>query len=436
MLAQSTGDADAVPARSPAPNRWLTVCGLVLIVACEYKFRLRADDKAVSGDPDLFVLLEIAAFAVVGGALFLAFRPPPRLRSAHWVTLALYGYTAVLAVSAVYSPYLEMALVRACQMVIVLALARSLARHGTRATLHHFAHHYAVLVTASVVFGVLVPFPRLDSQPNRFTWLYVHPVVAGQFLAIAVVVLVAYVLGHRVNRPGPRWPVGVYLGLLAVCLAGLVGTNTRGAALGAMVGACAALWFRWRGTRRVEVTAVLTVATVALATLAWPAIREFFVRGESAEQLASLNSRTELWGYAFEAFFERPLYGYGLSATRGLFLDEMGLGGAHNAVVNLLVNNGVVGVVAWLALLAGLVVTTMRSGRTVPEPRLDRTIILAVLLAMLTDSIFVEALGAPSNVACIWLFVLVAWSDVLRSGSAGQASHPSSGGVRWPGRRS
>lgn len=400
------------------PHRWLAGCVLALIVACEYVFRLRDPASAVAGNPDLFVLLEIATFAVVAGLLFVRFRPAPALGSAHWVTIAAYAYTAVLALSAVYSPYLEMAMVRAWQMVIILALTRSMALHGTRQTMHTAVHWFAALISGSVVFGAIVPIARPEHE--RFSWLYIHPVEAGQMLAIAVVVLVAYATKSLVPRVGPRWPRAVYLGLLAICVAGLVGTNTRGAVLGAATGTVAVLWIRFLGLRKLETVVAGVVGVLAFALTASPAIKAFFVRGGSLEQLATLNSRTELWGYAFQAFAERPLYGYGLSASRGLFLDEIGLGGAHNAVVNLLVNSGVIGLFGWIALVAGIFVNAARvRGADVVQAvdyRLDRGIILGVMVMLLSDSVFTEALGAPANAAAIWLLMLAAWSGMLRYG--------------------
>ena len=391
---------------------WPVWCALTLIAASEYKFRVRADDQSVSGSPDVFVLLEIAAYAVVASLLFLRFRPTSQVRRADWITCAVYAYTAVLVLSALYSPYGVLAIVRACQVVVLLALTRSIARHCTLEAMHRIAHWFAVLVGASVVFGVVVPFPRLPSQPDRFTWLHLHPVDAGQFLAIAVVILAGYVFGFRIERAGPRWPLPVYVVLLAVCAAGLIGTNTRGAALGAIVGCLAITWLRWRGRTRWEIAVAVPVALATAWLAAGPLIESFFARGESAERLASLNSRTDLWAYAFEAFLERPLYGHGLTASQGLFLDKIGLGGGHNGLVNLLVDTGLLGAVAWLVLLGCVFggAVALRGRR--PEPRMDRILVLAILVSMVANSMFTESLGAPATVACAWLFLLAAWTSM------------------------
>ncbi|MQA07260.1 MAG: hypothetical protein GEU98_01690 [Pseudonocardiaceae bacterium] len=401
-----TGAADRTGNRS---LRWPLVCTLALIIASEYKLRVRADDQTVSGDADPFILIEIGVYALVAAFLFLRFRPTFRTRRADWVTYLGYAYAAVLIGAALYSPYHAVALVRAAQVCVVFALSRAIARHAPRESLHRIAHGFVVLVAGSVVFGFLVPFPRLESQPDRFTWLYLHPVVAGTFLAIACVLITAYLVTHRIRRIGPHWRVSWYFVLLAVCVAGLIATKTRGAVFGAAVGVLVVLWTRWRGSRKLEVGMVLG-ALGLIAGLAAPSmILEFFVRGESTEQLASLNSRTELWAQAFTLAGERPLYGYGLTASRGLFLDTIGLGGGHNAFVNLLVDTGVIGVLAWLALVAAVLITATRRLRLYAEMRVDRIIILAVLSAMLANSIFTEDLGAPATVASTWLFVLLAW---------------------------
>jgi hypothetical protein len=54
-----------------------------------------------------------------------------------------------------------------------------------------------------VLFELLVPFPQLRTQAGRFTWLYVHPVQAGEMLAIAVVLLAGYVVTNGLERAGP-----------------------------------------------------------------------------------------------------------------------------------------------------------------------------------------------------------------------------------------
>ena len=399
---------------------WPVACVVALVVASDFKFRLRANDQAVAGNADPFVLLEIAVYALVTCFLFVRFRPAPRARRVNLVTFLGFAYALILAGSALYSPYVQLALVRGAQVLVVLALSRSIARHGSLADVHRIAHGFILLIAGSVLFGVAVPFPQLPTQAGRFTWLYVHPVQAGEMLAIAVVLLTAYVVAAGLDRAGPRWRLPVYLVLLAICGGGLLATKTRGAVVGAIVGVLVVVWTRWRGQRKVEAGVVLAVVLIAVALTSSNAIESFFARGESLQRLASLNSRTDLWGYAFELFPQHPLYGFGLTSSRGLFLDSIGLGGGHNALVNLLVDTGILGALTWLALLGAILLTTTRLSRSRPGFQVDRAMILALTLAMIANSVFTEGLGAPANVACTWLFVIVAWVNLTVKRAEGE----------------
>lgn len=401
--------------RSRAAGWWPVVTVLGLIVTSDFQFRLRADDQAIAGNADLFVALEMVSYATVGTFLFLRYRPRPRLRrAAHPLTYLGYAYATVLVGSALYSPYRELAVVRAGQALVILALFSSIVRHTGRSVPHRIAHGYVLLVGAAVVFGVLVPFPRLATQPDRFTWLHVHPVQAGELLAIAVVLLAAYLAAGRLPHPGPHWPPPVYLGLLVVCAGGLVATKTRGAVLGAMVGITVVLLVRWRGSRLVEAGAIagLTAAVIALSSSS--VITDFFVRGESTQQLTTLNSRTELWSAAADQIAAHPLYGAGLAASRGLFLDRTGLGGGHNALVNVLVDAGLAGAVVWLALLVTMLAAALRLARGRRETAVDGIVVVAVLAGMVVNSVFTEELGTPANMAFTWLYVLLAWLLLAR----------------------
>lgn len=90
--------------RAEAKPAWPVWCVLALVVASDFKFRLRANDQAVSGNADPFVLLEIALYAAVACFLFVKFRPSVRTRRADLLTWLAYAYAIVLAGSALYSP--------------------------------------------------------------------------------------------------------------------------------------------------------------------------------------------------------------------------------------------------------------------------------------------------------------------------------------------
>lgn len=406
----SRGDQRARPAR------WVAVCVLALLIGSDYKLRVRPDDQTISGNPDPFILLEIGVYAAVAAFLVLRLDRLPRVRRGGPVQFLAGALVMVMVIGVTYSPYPMLAAVRALEMLVVLGLSASIARRRDRAALHGLAHAFAVLVAGSVVLGVVLPLPRFQQQQDRFTWLRMHPVVAGVYLGLAVVILVGYVLSDAADRPGPRWPRPVYLCLLVLTVAALVATKTRGAAFGAVLGCLVVVWSTRRGRRRVDFAALAVTAGAAVALAAASAVGSFVARGEGADKLATLNSRTDLWLAAWNLFRDQPLYGYGLGASRGLFLDTLGLGGGHNALVNVLVDLGLLGAAVWLALVVGIVVTAVRVPVHLTGAAADRALLLGLMAFLIADSVFFEGLGAAANVASTWMFVVVAWLAVLRQG--------------------
>lgn len=162
----------------------------------------------------------------------------------------------------------------------------------------------------------------------------------------------------------------------------------------------------------------------ALALAFGRQVLEFMTRGETVDQIGTFNRRTEIWSLAWQSFLEHPFFGLGLSSAKGVFFDETGLGGAHNAAINVMIDVGLAGLVWWFALLIGSLVVLGRLrgverrssvlllGATGPA-RSDTLILIGLFTAMLVNSITTEGLGAGVNVSAIWLFVTAAWLTIL-----------------------
>ncbi|MEO5875186.1 MAG: O-antigen ligase family protein [Streptosporangiaceae bacterium] len=396
---------------------WPIVLPLALMLASDYKLRSRSDDQAIGGKPDLMILAEIGVYAAAALFLYLRFgmRPPTRRRTG--LLLLAWCWTGYAAMSALWSPFPTLGVVRGAQLLITMAVVHVLATRATTTELRRMAHAFVAVVVGSVVIGAVHPFPRTHLTLDRFNWLYVHPVIAGVYLGLAVLLVVGFLVRHGVigwsGRDGKSWSPAVYLLALAVLSGALVATGTRGAALGCAAGLLV-LMATANGPRGRADLVVLGFSVAALAVFAFSdQILAFIQRGESAEKLSSLNSRTDLWSLALDAFRQQPIFGHGMGAARGLFLAETGLGGGHNAFVNALVDEGVVGTALFLGLLLTLTVvlcSLLRSQRT----RADAGTLLAMMAFFVTDGITTEGLATSANVSGIWLLLVVAWTETLR----------------------
>jgi O-antigen ligase len=395
---------------------WLAVAGIAFIVGSDYKYRTRPPGASQGGNLDSAILVELALYGLVAAYLVLDRFRSPKVRRVPAPLFLSACFVGLCILSLAYTPYPQYALVRCVQVTILLAAVVIGSADGGRAQFHRFAHLYLLLVAAGVVYGLVRPSPAANRlQEGRFTWLAIHPTVSGALTCLAVVVAVGYVIGGRKPRPGPRWSPLTYWVLLAIAVGAGLAAQTRGAILGAVCGAGVLLLSSRRGRALIEVALVALVVLAGVAVAASQQITVYFERGEDSTQLTSLNNRTELWDLAFDAVREQPLFGNGITAARGIFYDQIGLGGGHNAVVNILVELGVVGLAVWVGLVVSLIVGIRRLPKTGPlNMALDRAMLLGIITFLLVDSIFFEGPGSLANVSSTWLFMCVGWYVVAR----------------------
>ncbi len=396
-------------------RNWVTLCGLALFIGSDYKFRTRSTEDSISGKPDAFILLELGLYGAVALYLLLVRATPPRATRVPVQLLSAGAYLGLLTLSVGYTPYPTFGAVRVVEMLILGGLTWAVANHATRADLHRFAHGFMVLVAVSVLYGIARPSrPVSPLQIGRFTWLAIHPAVAGVFVGIAVVLAFVYLV-MRQDRPGPQWSPWVYTALLFIVTWGLLATRTRSAVLGALAGLFATQWVYRRGQRKLELLAGLALGGTVVYLTAWSAIGTYFARGESAAQLGSLNSRTDLWAVAYEAIRLQPIFGYGTGASQGIFQATIGLGGGHNAVINVTVDLGLVGLAVWLIMVIALIVGLVRLPFTLVEGyAIDRVLLIAIFVLIQVNGVFFAGPGAVSNVASTWTFLSIGWLLVLR----------------------
>ncbi|MDQ3146468.1 MAG: O-antigen ligase family protein [Actinomycetota bacterium] len=388
------------------PRVWLAVVGLSLMVASEYAIRQRGLGRSLGGRPDAQILLEVVVYGVAIVFLFFQLVEPPRRGRLPVLLMAMWAFTLAMFFAAFYSPFPELALVRAGQLMVAASLGHLVARHASEQALHRLGHAFVVVVSASVVAGVVLPKGVIVGAPGRFHWLYVHPNIAAVFVGIALVILLAYLL-HGDRRSVP-WSNRVYGALFALNLAAMLATRSRGALAGTVLSALAVAYAAAPRRRKLDLAVMGAAIVVLTMLLAGSDILLFLQRGESAEQIGSLNSRTSVWTQGWELFGQRPLFGHGFMSARGVFVENFGLGGAHNAFFEVLVNAGIFGVTWWIALL---VLAFRSAGRLVSRHRRhpDGPLLLGMLVFMVMSATTQGGLGQAATVQSIWLFLVVGW---------------------------
>ena len=238
----------------------------------------------------------------------------------------------------------------------------------------------------------------------RITGPFVGPVPFGIFLAVAALIILY--LPRDTLRPAVRIAVALPV------LAALVGTSSR---TGWFILVAGVLLLGARAHKRlVVVIAVLLVAVVALV----PAVRERAlptsdpaVSAATQQTYSSFLWRQENSRTLLEKWAERPVFGYGLRTTpfvnpRTPFASRGQAGGgfsAHNLVVRLLVEGGVVLLAAYALFLGVLMRSVWRMFRDPWELRPLATLLCAIWALLLVVAV---AADDPLDVTALMLPLL------------------------------
>jgi O-antigen ligase len=248
------------------------------------------------------------------------------------------------------------------------------------------------LVATAAVCGVLAAFemvaiipgefPRVGTPFNRAALGFGQPNGLGLFLALALPLAVRHVSSAR----GPTQLIGA---AASACIGiGLVATFSRGAILAVPLGALALVATRDRGyVVKLWLVGFLALVVFDLAT--GGSLRDTIAR--SVDDW-SIEQRFALTTVGVLTFLANPLLGVGPGGFAAS-LDEFGLlvpqltdfqPTPHNAYVQVAAETGILGLLAFVAFLAGVLRIMMRSVRELPAaepPSGDRSLRRAVLWA-------------------------------------------------------
>lgn len=264
-------------------------------------------------------------------ALALALNPRLRIRPSAFVLLL----TLLLVPSVLSSLHLESgfgALFRCARLALFVSTLWLLTRWwdgGLTFVRHHIRMYFAVLgsVAAGAVVSPGAAMPELyGGRLVGALWPLTPPQI-GQYAAVIIGLAVLLVLSGHTDRVSAAVVIVPSLVLLLL-------THTRTATLGLLIGlalAIGSLVLTSAAARRFFTWAVLCAAVAGVGFAS--ALREWFLRGQSQENLSSLTGRAKVWDALLAAprTTSEKVFGVGLGdkSFGGLPIDNSWLAVYH-----------------------------------------------------------------------------------------------------------
>jgi putative inorganic carbon (hco3(-)) transporter len=380
----------AVVAAAVALARRPQLIAGAVIVALPFRIPIQAGGITSNLLVPLYFVVAAGALAfVVTG---LRGRAPPRPNppdgnaAALWLERLLAAYVVLYALQAAYSPKFTTALQQVVFFYVPFALAYCLLRRLDWTP--RLIRVCLTLLAGLAVLFALVGFVEYETRtiflnPKLIAANAVHayftvnsvffdPNIFGRFLALVMILLGAVILYARRQRTQL-----VTLGVLAILWVGLVLTLSR-SSLGALLVGLAALGaIRWN-VGKVVFGAAGVVALAAAAIAASPTTFGFNQGLNGAS-----SGRPGLVSGGIALFSERPLWGWGSGSFETEYsAHHHGIGqttsASHTIPITIAAEQGLIGELAYLALVLAALLTLFRRCRQDPA----RVAVAAAFLAL------------------------------------------------------
>lgn len=245
-------------------------------------------------------------------------------------------------------------------------------------------------------------------------------------MTLVLAIPMAWYLGMTYRQPILRWACRAYV---PVCLVALGLTGSRGGMVATVVALLIIPLTMIRLTPGRLVTAMLVLGVGGGLAVAYTpeTLMQRLASTRTEVEQGRLGGRFRLWRAGIFAFAERPLAGYGTGGFRGAVSQRLGSGTqvAHNSYISVLVEQGLIGFLLYLAMF----VAVFRAVRR--QPILERRY---ALVLMATLGVVMLPLTWEDKKQ-VW-FVLAALVGLAQAhAAAGMDAIPDAAPVRWPGMR-
>jgi exopolysaccharide production protein ExoQ len=417
--------------------RLAVAASFVGVLVANTKFRTRDADASLAGAVDAQIVLEIGLYAVIGLGLLAVYAAGRvnrrRLTAAEGIVI---GYASIAALSTVWSLAPMFTLVRSAQLGVVALLALMTARTFTPAEgLRKIFTSVAAFVVVCAALALVFPFAAgtfVDGEHEgfRFAWFAAHPIEVGTFAAIAALGLISTIMFSNTARPYRTIGISTFIGA-ALLVAVLAASAARGPILAFGVGLFTLLVMKLEMRSR-AILLLVTASFAGAVIVAGPDLQAWmdtasagdsrlsytFFRGQSAQDVLELNGRLALWSELRSAITDRLFLGHGYLASRSIILDTAEwAASAHNALLQSVLDLGIVGSMALIALLGAALCSAMRA-----RTQWLRATLASLSLFLIINSISTESFaGAPGfEMFLVFLCAITAGWDAADTSADGE----------------
>ncbi len=242
--------------------------------------------------------------------------------------------------------------------------------------------------------GLTVPFEGIY---NRIYGTFAHPNLFAYYLILPLTLsLYLFLTGNkqRINS------ILYFLSAVFFTVI-LIFTFTRGAWLSFLIIIAVVGILRYRA---------LLIATLILAALAYSLIEPINYRVNdliSRQSDSSIEWRINLWNDAKEYVKNKPFFGYGAGVANGLILDKrgekFGSSDPHNDYLKIAIENGLIGLSAYILLIAGLFINLIKKYSASGKTKFQVLILISISLA---TAFFIMSFADNilRNTALMWSF--------------------------------
>lgn len=281
---------------------------------------------------------------------------------------------------------------------LVLALPAILyrARYGGPQTLKVFANFAIVAAFANIAYTVVFPQFAImrGSYDGMLKGLFYHKNGLGQFCAISFVCLISTTKHHFF-----RYSNLIRLAAMACLLALIILTRSSTAVVLTMVGSGLVFWLKpihLIGSKAARVGVVATIFISLFIVIPSIYLTVANTIAEAFGKDITFSGRTLIWEQLIPLIHDRPFFGYGFAMFRQPEVMAQFVSGTwdarstHNTYLELALNIGVPGAVAWVAFVIARMFTKLSNGTGTPlemaTRRKEVVIILLVMFGALTEA--------------------------------------------------